>query len=132
MLKFETEFLKYAWGEYTIALILIATLHRRQNPVRIVGAPVSMRVHKVGGAIKNSRPVFVSQSRTPLCVQSGCANYRKFNGRPSLRIPPGSFATEYHVYVYYYTADWRQCMGIPPYCSISYPSFEGALPPQIK
>ena len=29
------------------------TVHRRRNPVRIVGTPVSMRMDKVGGAMQN-------------------------------------------------------------------------------
>ena len=65
-----------------------------------------------------------------LCA--GCVNHRKFNGPPSLRVPPGSFDAKYHVYVYYYTANRRLCMGVPPYRSIRYQNCVGALPPQIK
>ena len=67
-----------------------------------------------------------------LCAQCGCVNHRKFNGLPSLRVRPGSFDAKYHVYVYYYTANRRLCMGVPPYRSIRYQNCVGALPPQIK
>ena len=45
------------------------TAHMRRNPVRIVGAPASMRAHKValGGAMRNSRPVFVRTRAEWLC-----------------------------------------------------------------
>ena len=59
-------------------------VHRRRNPVMIVGAPVSMRAYKVGAAIRNSGLVFVSRSRT---LTLRCANHRKFNGPPSLTVP---------------------------------------------
>ena len=64
-----------------------------------------------------------------LCAQCGCVNHRKFNGRPSFRVPPGSFDAKYHVYVYYYTANRRLCMGVSPYSSVSYKNCVGALPP---
>ena len=66
---------------YTLTLLLPDYIHRRRNPVRIVGAPVSMRTHKVGTAMRNLRPIDCVRS---LCAQSGCANHRKFNSRPSL------------------------------------------------
>ena len=75
-------------------------MHRWRNPVRIVRAPMS-----------------------------SCVNHRKFNGRPSLRVPPGSFDSKYYVYVYYYTANRRLYMGVPPY---SYQNCVGTLPPQVK
>ena len=49
----------------------------------------------MGGAVRNSR-VF-SRVRS-LCAQCGCVNHRKFNGRPSLRVPPGSFLTQNMVF----------------------------------
>ena len=107
----------------------VLTYHRWRNPVRIVGAPMSMRARKVGGAVRISR-VF-SRVRS-LCAQCCCVNHRKFNGRPSLRGTPGSFDAKYHVYVYYYTVNRRLCMGFPSYRSVSYQNCVGALPPQVK
>ena len=92
------------------------------GPVRIVGTPMSMRA--VGGAVRNSR-VFSRVRVRSLCAQCGCVNHRIFNGRPSLRVPPGSFAAKYHVYMYYYTANRRLCMGVPPYRSVSYQNCVG-------
>ena len=57
-----------------------------------------------------------------------CVNHRKFSGRPSLRVPPGSFAAKYHVYVYYYTANRRLCMGVPPYRSVRPPLIDYLFP----
>ena len=75
-----------------------------------LGAPVSKRAHKVGGAMRNLA------AASTLRAQSGCANHRKFNGRSSLRGLPGFSAAEYHILVYYYTANWRRCTDISPYC----------------
>ena len=61
-----------------------------------------------------------------------CANHCKFNGQPSLRVPPHSVTAEYHVYMYYYTVNRHRCMGVPPYCPVSYQNVVGALPPQVK
>ena len=111
-----------------MGLVMTAPLthyHGWRNPVRIVGAPMSMP-RKVGRAVRNSR-VF-SRVRS-LCAHCGCVNHRKFNGRPSLRAPPGSFDAKYHVYVYYYTANRRLCMGVPPYRSVSYQNCVGIAPP---
>ena len=51
---------------------------------------------------------------------------RKFNGRPSLRVPPGSFDAKYHVYVYYYTAV------VYAVSFRSLPKFCGGIAPQVK
>ena len=47
---------------------------------------MSMRAQSGGGGQFETSRVYRS-----LCAQCGCVNHRKFNGRPSLRVPPGSF-----------------------------------------
>ena len=106
------------------------TVHRRRNPVRIVGTLVSMRVDKVGGAMQNCGQVNRVRS---LCAQSGCANHWKFNGRPSLRVPPGFFVAEYHVYVCILQTGGG-VLTFRRIVSASYPNFVGAhahCPPQF-
>ena len=71
------------------------SVHRWRNPV--------------GGTDEHARTKWAGQLETrgyfsrvrSLCAQYGCVNHRIFNGRPSLRVPPGSFDAKYHVCVYY-------------------------------
>ena len=85
------------------------------------GAPMSMRARKVGGAVRNSR-VF-SRVRS-LCAQFGCVNHCKFNGRPSLRVPPGSFDATCIIIL-------RTGSCVRAFRR-SYQNCVGALPPQVK
>ena len=106
-------------------LYLTTHPHRWRNPVRIVGAPMSM-ARAQSGRGSSTRWYLVEYAHFARSAA------RKFNGRPSLRVPPGSFDAKYHVYVYYYTGNRRLCMGVPPYRSVRYQNFVGALPPQVK
>ena len=74
-------------------------------------------MHKVGGAMRNSRPsrscyAHFARRAAVLIIANSMV------GHPL----PSFFAAEFHVYVYYYTANWRRCIDISPYSvAVSYP-----------
>ena len=53
-------------------------------------------------------------------------------GHPLESLPVPLTQNIMYIYVYYYTANRRLCMGIPPYRSVRYQNCVGALPPQVK
>ena len=86
-----------------------------------------------GGANEHARAKWAGQFET----RGYLVEYTHFARSAAVSIIANSMVghpldAKYHVYVYYYTANRRLCMGVPPYRSVSYQNFVGALPPQVK
>ena len=94
-------------------------IHRRWNPVRIVGALVSMRTQSGRGNVKLAAESIVYAHFARRVAVLIIANSMVGHPLPSL------LATEYHVYMYYYTVNRRRCINIS--VAVSYPNFVGAL-----